>query len=90
MLQSHWLLGLIVVLYQCRKTSTLKTEASRARQKGQTMDIWDKVDSLTFYLGESDMLDELIRYLTISQLEDAVEFIARNNDYDFDSDEMEE
>lgn len=54
------------------------------------MDIWDKVDSLTFYLGESDMLEELIRYLTISQLEDAVEFIARNNDYDFDSDEMEE
>ena len=54
------------------------------------MDVWQKLDNLTFYLGESDMLDELVRYLTISQLEDAVEFIARNNDYDFDSDEMED
>ena len=54
------------------------------------MDVWEKLDNLTFYLGESDMLEELIRYLTISQLEDAVDFIARNHDYDFDDDESEE
>lgn len=54
------------------------------------MDVWEKLDSLTYYLGEGDMLDELAKYLTTSQLEDAVEFIARNTDYDFDDDESEE
>lgn len=55
------------------------------------MDVWEKLDSLTYYLGECDMLDELVRYLTTAQLEDAVEFIARNNDYSFDDDdEMED
>lgn len=54
------------------------------------MDVYEKLDNLTFYLGESDMLEELVRYLTTAQLEDAVEFIARNNDYYFDDDESED
>lgn len=54
------------------------------------MNVWEKLDNLTYYLGEDAMLDELVRYLTTAQLEDAVEFIARNNDYCFDDDESEE
>ena len=54
------------------------------------MDVWEKLDSLTYYLGEDTMLEELVRYLTTAQLEDAVEFIARNNDFCFDDDESEE
>lgn len=54
------------------------------------MDVWEKLNELTFYLGEGEMLDELVRYLTTSQLEDAVEFIARNNDYSFNDDESED
>lgn len=51
--------------------------------------VWDKFDCLVDYLGESDMLEELARYLTTAQIEDAVNYIARNNDYAFDDDEME-
>lgn len=53
------------------------------------MDVWEKWDSLVFYLGADEMLEEVARYFTTSQMEDVVEYIARNNDYSFDDDESE-
>lgn len=80
-----------MVLYQCRKARHLENRSKKGKQrKGKTTDVWEKLDELTFYLGEGEMLDELVRYLTTSQVEDAVEFIARNNDYSFDDDETED
>ena len=50
------------------------------------MDVWEKLDSLTYYLSEGTMFEELISYFTASQMEDAVEYIAQKNGFSFDDD----
>jgi hypothetical protein len=54
------------------------------------MDVWGKLDRLAECLGADGLLAELLGYIPISQLENAVEYIAWENDLPFDDDESED
>lgn len=48
------------------------------------MDVWEKLDHLADCLNEDAILSELAGYIPVSQLENAVEYIAWENDISFD------
>lgn len=54
------------------------------------MNVWEKLNHLAGYLNEDAMLSELAGYIPVSQLENAVEYIAWENDIVFDDDDESE
>lgn len=54
------------------------------------MDVWEKLDHLAACLGEDVTLGELAGYIPVSQLENAVEYIAWENDIVFNDDDESE
>lgn len=54
------------------------------------MNVWEKLSHLRDYLGEDIILEALVGYIPISQLENAMDYIAWENDVSFDDDESED
>lgn len=54
------------------------------------MDVWGKLEHLTDCLGKDAMLQELIGYIPVSQLENAADYIAWTKDISFDDDDESE
>lgn len=73
------------------RQGTLKDKQDGTKQKGKAMNVWEKLNHLADYLNEDALLSELAGYIPVSQLENAVEYIAWENDIVFnDNDESEE
>lgn len=54
------------------------------------MNVLEKLNHLADYLNEDAILDELAGYISVSQLENAVEYIAWENDIVFDDNDESE
>lgn len=54
------------------------------------MNVLEKLAHLADYLNEDAILSELAGYIPVSQLENAVDYIAWENDVSFDDDESED
>lgn len=72
------------------RQGTVKPKQEGQDRKGKAMNVWEKLSHLTDCLGEDTMLSELAGYIPISQLENAMDTIAWENDVSFDEDESED
>ena len=72
------------------RQGTVKPKQEGQDRRGKAMNVWEKLGRLTDYLGEDVMLEALVGYIPISQLENAMDTIAWENDISFDDDESED
>lgn len=72
------------------RQGTLKNKQDGTKQGGKAMNVLEKLNHLADYLNEDAILDELAGYISVSQLENAVEYIAWENDIVFDDNDESE